>query len=289
MEYALFIGCNIPARVPQYESAARAVLEKLSVGIVDIADYACCGYPMKTADRKTWLLAAARNLALSEAGDMDTLVLCQCCFGSFKHAQHALANDAALADEINKELAPLGLEYKGKTQVVHLITALHDWVGANNIKKAVVKKFAGLDVAVHNGCHALRPSRITGFDDPLNPVLCNNLVSCTGASPVEWENRLECCGAPLMGYKDGLSASLMEKKLSGARNSGAKCIVSNCPWCQLQFDSVQARTAANNGKAAVPSILFPQLLGLAMGIDAQKLGLAANKLDISNLAQMLEE
>ena len=35
MKYALFEGCNIPARVTQYADATRAVFKKLDIGLVD--------------------------------------------------------------------------------------------------------------------------------------------------------------------------------------------------------------------------------------------------------------
>ena len=38
MKFALFLGCNIPARVEQYDTASRAVLSELGVELVDYID-----------------------------------------------------------------------------------------------------------------------------------------------------------------------------------------------------------------------------------------------------------
>ena len=54
MEFALFLGCTIPARLNQYESSSRAVLEKLGVGLVDIREFNCCGYPLRNIDFKVF-------------------------------------------------------------------------------------------------------------------------------------------------------------------------------------------------------------------------------------------
>ena len=54
MKFALFIGCNIPARVQQYELSARAVMDKLNIDIIDIREFNCCGYPMRNADFNTY-------------------------------------------------------------------------------------------------------------------------------------------------------------------------------------------------------------------------------------------
>ena len=57
MKYALFLGCNIPARLKQYESSSRAVLEELGVELVDLddllarADYVSCHTPLTDETR----------------------------------------------------------------------------------------------------------------------------------------------------------------------------------------------------------------------------------------------
>lgn len=84
MQFTLFLGCNIPARVQQYERSARAVLDKLCIGVADNSEFKCCGNPIRNTDDQTFILMAARNLALAEEQGMDMMVLCKCCFGSLK-------------------------------------------------------------------------------------------------------------------------------------------------------------------------------------------------------------
>jgi heterodisulfide reductase subunit B len=77
---------------------------------------------------------------------------------------------------------------------------------------------------------------------------------------------------------------LTHKKLTDGRQAGADYICSACPWCQIQFDTVQHRMSADNGNDhELPSILYPQLLGLGMGIDEKALGLNMNRLDITGI------
>ena len=38
MRFALFLGCNIPARLTAYESSARAVMGRLGVELADLPD-----------------------------------------------------------------------------------------------------------------------------------------------------------------------------------------------------------------------------------------------------------
>ena len=205
MRYALFIGCQIPSRVPQYETASRAVLKKLGVDVVDIRQFNCCGYPLRNVDKKAFLLSSVRNLALAEQKGLDMLVLCKCCFGSLKKAEHMMKEEGALQDEVRKSLQKTGLTYKGETRICHLLSVLFHEVGVDTLKDKLSKTYKGLNIATHYGCHALRPSEVTRFDDPVAPSIFDKLVAVTGAKSVDWTNKLECCGAPLMGINDELS------------------------------------------------------------------------------------
>ena len=117
MKYALFLGCNIPARVVQYESAARAVMQKLGIQLVDNRDFKCCGYPVRNLDRKAFLLSASENLARAEKLGLNMMALCKCCFGSLKEAEHFLKEEGDLQEEIKQSLAQKGLQYEGKFEV----------------------------------------------------------------------------------------------------------------------------------------------------------------------------
>ncbi len=281
MKFALFIGCNIPARVQHYELSARSVLDKLSVDIIDIREFNCCGYPIRNADFKTFLLFSARNLALAEKRSLNVMTLCKCCFGSLKKADHLIKEDSSVRDEINAILAKEGLVYKGSIEVKHFLSVLHKDIGLETINKKITRSFKDLKVAAHYGCHALRPSDVMQFDNPVAPVLFDQLLEITGAKSIEWPLKLECCGAPLLGVNDDLSMDLTEKKLAAGIQSGADYLCTACPWCQLQFDSVQKIINIKRGSNhLLPSIVFPQILGIAMGINAKDLGVDMNQIDI---------
>ncbi len=290
MEYAFFLGCNIPARLPQYESSSRAVLARLGVKIIDCPEFNCCGYPLRNVDQKAFLLSAAGNLALAERDGYDILALCKCGFGTFKETQHRLKNDETLKGEINDLLKKQGLSYQGNVEVKHLLSVLYHDVGLDALKKEVTAQAKGLKIATHYGCHALRPSTITGFDDPVAPSLFDELVKATGANSVEWHEKLNCCGAPLLGIDDRISMDLTRKKIHSGLEAGADYLCTACPYCQLQFDQVQNRLASEQGgEKALPSILYPQLLGLCMGIDEADLGLKMNQIGNDAIRSFLKQ
>jgi len=290
MRYAFFIGCNIPARVKQYESSSRAVLEKVGVDLVDFREFTCCGYPLRNVDRKAFVLSAAGNLAIAESEGLDLLVLCKCGFGTLKEAQYLMREDNNLLQDINELLSERGLKYQGKSKVKHLLSVLYEDVGVNTLKSEVKIPYKNLNIATHYGCHALRPSEVTQFDNPVAPVIFDELVRLTGAKSIEWPTKLECCGAPLMGINDDLSANLARKKLNDGLKSGADYLCTSCPYCQIQFDTAQDMIVSkNNGENILASVLYPQLLGLSMGIDEETLGIGMNQLDISAIKSYLSQ
>jgi heterodisulfide reductase subunit B len=290
MEFALFLGCTIPARLNQYESSSRAVLEKLEVGLVDVREFNCCGYPLRNIDFKVFLLSSARNLALAEKKNLNVMTLCKCCYGSLKKAAYLMKENAYLRKEVNGTLEKEGLKYEGRTEVKHLLSVLCKDIGIEAIKRKMARTFKGLKIATHYGCHALRPSQVVGFDNPVAPTLFDELVEVTGAESIEWPMKLECCGAPLWGINDRLSMDLTLKKLNDGRKSGADYVCTACPYCHIQFDTVQKMIISQRGlNHPLPSILYPQLLGLSMGIDPEALGLEMNQISIRGIKNALYE
>ena len=264
-------------------------MRQVGIELVDIRDFKCCGYPVRNLDQKAFLLSASENLAWAEKFGLNIMTLCKCCFGSLKEAEHFLKEDGALQEEIKKLLAEKGMQYEGKTEVKHFLSVLYHDVGLDTIESNISNGYEGLKIATHYGCHALRPSDITQFDDPVAPSIFDKLVEVTGAESVDYLNKLECCGAPVMGVNDDLSMDLTEKKLANGKKAGADYLCTACPWCHLQFDTVQKMMISQNGSEPLASIVYPQLLGLCMGIDEKTLGIDMNQIDLTNITSFFNK
>jgi heterodisulfide reductase subunit B len=290
MKYAFFQGCNIPIRIPQYATAARAVLGKFGIDLEIVPDFNCCGYPARNVDEKAYLLPSVRNLAIAESKGQDIAVICNCCFASLQKAKNVLGKNSALTAEFNDILAKEGLRYSGKAEVKHLLSILHEEVGTSTLKGQRTGAFNGLKVAVIHGCHVLRPREVTNFDDSFVPKITSALIETTGATSLEWRGALECCGAALAGINDDLSRRLLREKITGAQMAGAEFIVPICAYCHLQFDTTQKHMAAEIPHGTVlPVLLLPQLLGLCLGLDDRELGIAENGTMTTATLQGLKE
>ena len=260
MSYALFVGCRIPASLPDVEHASRAVLRALGVRVTDL-DFTCCGYPSRHLRLDAWLLLAGRNLGLAARAGLGLLTLCQCCYGSLRHAQHLLRTDAALRAAVHRELAAEGLPPVEHVPVVHLLTVLDRDVGADALRARVVAPQTGRRVAAHYGCHALRPSDVVDLDNSQAPTIFERLIAATGAEPVDWPRRLDCCGAPLADAKPVLARRLRATKLADAREAGAEEVCTACPYCQEQL-------APRDEPGGLPVEPYPRLLARALGLPA---------------------
>ena len=288
MKFALFEGCQIPARVSQYADATAAVFKKLGIGLVEFTEFNCCGYPARNIDQRAFVLSAAKNLAVAESTGLNMMAMCKCCYGTLKMAEYLLMRDPDMKKDINTVLAKEKLQYSGTVRINHLLSVLHRDVGLEKLKPYISKTYNGLQVAVSYGCHALRPSTVTDFDDPVSPTLFDELVEITGAYSVDWTRKLDCCGAPLTGINDRLGMDMAMKKISSAKDAGAHYLCTACPYTQLQFDWVQNRLATDDKEwEPVTPILYPQLLGLCMGIDEDTLGLSKNRLELDNISSFL--
>jgi len=270
-KYAFFLGCIAPLRYPGIEKSTREVFKALDIELVDLKGANCCPAPgvIKSFSKKTWLAAAARNLALAEKAGLDIVTICNGCYGSLFDAAHELHEDKKLLEDVNKILAEIGMKYSGGTKVRHFAEVLYNEVGVEKIK-AAVKKPLEYKVAAFYGCHFLKPSKIKHLDDPENPKLLDELIKAVGAESMPRVQKMMCCGAGggLRSQFGENAMKLTKANLENMKAGGASMIVDVCPFCHLQFDAGQKDTGF-----AFPVLHLSQLYGIAFGMHAKDLGL----------------
>jgi heterodisulfide reductase subunit B len=274
-----FWGCMMPLKYPQMELATRKTLPNLGVEIVDIEGFTCCPDPIyfKAKDKMKWLTIAARNLAVAEETGLDIITMCSGCISTLKEAQHLLAEDPKLLNEINKRLRKINKEYKGKVNIKHAVVMIRDELGIDVVKKSVKKSLKGIKVGIHYGCHLLKPSQIMHVDDADYPNILEDLVMAIGATPVYQKESLLCCGKGCMDAD--IPLEMTEAIFVAIEESGADCMGLICPTCFSSFDMGQLMIARKKGKTFnIPVIYIFQLLGLAQGLSAEEVGLHKHRI-----------
>ncbi len=278
--YALFLGCTIPARQPNYELSARKSLSKLGIKFVDLPDMTCCcPPPIQSIDLETSLAVAAYNITLAEEANLNLLTLCSGCFESLAMANAMLKENEDLKARINKVLSRTGKEFKGSIEVRHFLQVLKDDIGLKHLKQSVIRPLSKLKVAAFYGCHALRPSALLKLDDPERPRILETLIETLGATNVEYGNKLKCCGGLLRGVSDDLALDMARDKLANTSKAGVDCITTLCPFCFVALDigQIQMRSKFNENYD-IPVLHYSELLALALGIDPKELALETHKI-----------
>ena len=288
-KYLIFLGCAVPYRVSAYEISARKVLSKLGVELVEMPEFNCCGLPLDPVSHEAMLVLAARNLALAEQQGLGIITLCPGCAGTLKKVNKILKQDKALREQINEHLKDAGLELKGTVETKHILQVLMQDVGLEEIKKAVTKPLTMLRVAEHVGCHLLRPKEFINFDDPEDPQTLKKLIEATGAQCLEYINETECCGAPSVGVSDKVALQLARDKLNHIKMVEAQALITICPFCHIMFDTNELRIERMFKETyGIPVLHYPQLLGLAMGINPEKLAFNELRVDTSKILQLVK-
>ena len=279
-EYTLFLGCMIPLRHPQIELASRKSLGALDIVLKDAEGFTCCPEPwnFKGAGLEQWLTVALRNLAVGEKHRLDMLVLCNGCYATLTEAAHIAAGDGETVKGAMDKLKSLKLSYSGKSKARHVASVLQD-VGAEGISGSVKRPLKGLKVAVHHGCHLLRPSEVMGFDDPFEPSVLEGLVEALGAEAVRYDGYTDCCGNATRDTEASLRIG--SEKIAAMKKAGADCIAVVCPACFEQFDLGQVEMKRRlKVDHRLPAFHYCQLLAIAQGEDPASLGLDRHRIDV---------
>lgn len=281
MRYALFLGCTVPARQMNYEQSARAVAEALDIEFVDLP-FGCCGFPLEPLSRVKALAMAAYNLMIASERHLDIAALCSACAETLVKARWLLSRDEALLKRVNRELRKLGVEYVGEApEVLHILRVLHDEVGVEDIRRRIQRPLKGLRVAVHYGCHYMRPSEAYGgFEDPERPRSLDELVEATGAESVDYPGKIDCCGGALLAMSEDVAKEMAAKKLRSLSALNVDALILICPFCAIMYDRYQSLILE---EGRIPVLYYTQLLGLALGLEPDALGLDLNAVSVEDL------
>ena len=270
--YAFFPGCLIPTRYSAMEKAIRRTLANLDIELVDLDGASCCPDPIyfKSKDKIAWLSVAARNLVLAEERGLDVVANCSGCTATLSEAHHHL-EDPILRAQVNARLARIGLTYRGTSRVRHIATLLRDQIGYDKIAASVTRPLDGLKVAIHYGCHLLKPSDVMNVDDPDNPQMLENLVKALGGKPVRHRNWSLCCGKACLDAD--LPDTMLRDLLGTVQEEEADLFCLVCPTCFGQFDNGQVRLSRKFEETFdTPTVYYFQLLAFAQGVPYDQLG-----------------
>ncbi len=272
MKYAYYPGCSAHSTARDMHESSLAVAKALGIALDEIKGWTCCGASAAhQTDRELAVSLSAANLLLAKRMGLEMVVNCAACYNRAKAANEEVQHSAEMRDFVAD---CLGQPYDGSVPVRHFVEILVTEYGLARLRKKIRHSLHGLKVAAYYGCYLVRPPDTTGFDDPENPMMMDDLVEAMGGTSVEWSGKVDCCGGMQNLTRTEITVRRSAAVIEMAQAAGAECMVVACPMCQASLDLRQADMAKLLGKHyRMPVLYITQLLGLALGIASRELGL----------------
>lgn len=277
MNYAFFPGCVSKGACPELYQSVMQVYPKLGINLKEMTTASCTGAGvLQEKDAKLGDVLNARTFAMAEKQGLPIMTICSTCQGVMSQANHRLTTQPQYLQEVNGYLKEEGLTYRGTTTVKHFLWILLEDVGEDTLRRHIARPLTGLRAAPFYGCYIQRPTQALGIDDhPDRGKSLERIIEILGARVVDFPGKTRCCGFPILTINEKNSLSMVATHTRDAKMHGADIMVTPCPLCHLNLDGMQTKAAGQEKtEIDLPILHLPQLLGLAMGLDAKSLGLS---------------
>jgi len=277
-KYLLYPGCSMESSAKAYASSLYAVARPIGLELEEVQDWNCCGATEYLGISLTPAYALiTRNLALAakQANGSRTVVApCSACYLNLAKADYYMREQPKLGRMVNEALRVGDLSYRpGSLEIRHLLDVMVYDIGLDVIKSKVVRPLTGLRVAPYLGCMVPRPDYEHRWSDHEHPIELDLLLEALGAEVIDFPLKTHCCGGHMTQIGPDTAFELIRRLISSADQYQADIMATLCPMCQMNLDAYQTETNRYFGtNYQMPIVFFTQLMGLAFGLEADKLG-----------------
>jgi len=280
-------GCSLHGTGRELDQSIRALADVAGVTLREIEDWNCCG--ASAAHSLNHDLAVAlpyRVLALAEEQGLTEVVApCAACFSRLKGTTVRLARDADLVEKMH---GITGRPYAGSVCILNANEYVNRLLD-EGLEAKLTHPLGGLKVAPYYGCLLSRGEDIVP-DDHEQPTAMERGLVAAGCEIVPWNFATECCGGGFSMSKTEAVVNLSDAILTDAEDAGADAVVTSCPMCHSNLDMRQRTiNAAGRGPHDLPILYLSEVLGLAAGIEPERLGLDRHFVDAMRVAERVAE
>lgn len=263
MKLAYFPGCVSKSTGKEMDVSTRAVCSALGIALEELEDWNCCG-ATHVANELVAVGLAARNMAQT---DLPIMTSCAICYSNLRSAAQKMEEPEVRA-KVNHVLTK---KYSG-AKIRHALDIVLEVLEKNDDLIAVPLK--DLKVAPYYGCLMTRPK---GVESPEFPTILEKLIKTLKAEPLDFRLKTFCCGGPIFMPQGEAAEDIAYRILSEAKKEGADIIVTLCPLCHLMLDAKQKSIEnKRDEKIGIPVLYVTQLVGIALGLGPEELGLNMN-------------
>lgn len=276
MKFAYYPGCSAQTTCRELNQSTHVVAQRLGLELIELAAASCTGSrELRAIDLDLFLALNARLLALAERDGLPLMTICNTCTLNFLDVNKILADDPERLAATNRILERQGLHYRGTTRVSHFLWVLLEDIGEEKLRRMVVRRLDGMRVAAFYGCHITRPPAHFGFINSRNVRSIERINDILGCTSIDYSGRTECCGFHTAAHEEKIAIKLTGRHIKSAKDNGAAAIVTPCPLCHTVLDTFQDQMERDlKTTLQMPIIHLPQLVGLALGIAPEELGLS---------------
>ncbi len=289
LKYALYTGCTAKESTPELLKSTLAVAKALDIELIVLEEASCCGAShLQDFDDFLSLTLNARNICYAEKLGFTMITICNTCQLNLSMTKERLDKNKELKDKVNQKLNEVGLEYKGNVDIKHFLYAIVDDIGVEEIRKRVKKPLANINIAPFYGCHNIRPSSLqnknNGNENPYVPNSIERLIDALGGNSIDYAHKNKCCGFHVELQAPKTANILSGNAMTDAMDNNADAVVTPCPLCHLRLDVQQHNISKEIGRdVKMPILHLPQMIGLALGLAPEDLGLNHNISEITFL------
>ena len=281
-------GCSLHGTGRELDQSIRALAEVAGADLREIEDWNCCG--ATAAHSLNHDLAVAlpyRTLALAEEqGLTEILAPCAACFSRLKGTAVRLSRDPALREKMAEIVER---PYSGETRILNIAEFINRLLD-EGLESKLTHPLDGLKVAPYYGCLLSRGDDIITGDDHEHPSAMERALKAAGCEVVPWNFATECCGGGFSMSKTDAVVDLSDAILTDAEDAQAEAIVTGCPMCHSNLDMRQRTiNAAGRGPHDLPVLYLSEVLGLAAGIEPERLGLDRHFVDAMRVTERVTD
>ncbi len=276
MKLAYYPGCVSRSTGKEMDASTRAVCSALGIALEELEDWNCCG-ATHVSSELTAVGLAARNMAQT---DLAIMTSCSICYSNLRSAVQRM-EDPETRDRVNSLLTK---KYVG-AQIRHALDVILETLAKDD--DAITIPLKELKVAPYYGCLLTRPR---GVDSPEFPMLLERLIKILHAEPLDFRLKTFCCGGPIFMPQEKAAEDAAFMILSEAKRAGAEVIVTVCPLCHFMLDAKQRSLEQKRSeKIGIPVLYVTQLVGIALGLGPEELGLNMNSVSPLPLVEKVYE
>ncbi len=280
MKVAYWPGCVSRGFTPELHGSMDKVAPLLDIELVQL-DRACCSGAGVIQEHNQELADTlnARTFALAQqvSGAELMMNICSTCQGAQTECQERLDANAEYREHVNSTISEReGLRYEKGLVNKNFLWVLVEDIGLDELRSRVKRPLADLRVGPFYGCYIVRPTDRLGIDgDHPRDTYLHQVIEALGGTVVDYAGMHKCCGFPIITMNTEASLKQAGRHLGDAIDAAADCLVTPCPLCHLNLDLQQPLAERYAGRElGLPVLHLPQLVGLALGLSPDDLGMS---------------